>query len=83
MFGSIYYAPARLSRQLLCATKNVKNGLYNAVNININDEQCQSFHSSWPLNKAEDRKSMLASMPKVEEGVEGEKSFDLDMGRIS
>lgn len=34
--------------------------------------------SSCCLQKSEDRRAMLASMPKEDEGVDGEKSIDID-----
>ncbi|CAO1428755.1 unnamed protein product [Diamesa tonsa] len=37
-----------------------------------------SFHSTNVNLKAEDRKEMLASLPKKDEGADGEKSIDMD-----
>nr|CAG4638747.1 EOG090X0DZ9 [Cyclestheria hislopi] len=36
------------------------------------------FHGSSPLLKREDRREMLASMPRMDEGTEGEKYVDID-----
>lgn len=37
-----------------------------------------SLHTTGACLKAEDRKEMLASMPKKDEGAEGEKTISLD-----
>lgn len=37
-----------------------------------------SFHTSRGCMKTEDRKNMLASVPKKDEGAEGERSVSLD-----
>ncbi|XP_065334058.1 small ribosomal subunit protein uS11m [Cloeon dipterum] len=37
------------------------------------------LHTTVPRSKAEDRKEMLASMPKKDEGTEGEKTIDVDL----
>ncbi|XP_066973486.1 small ribosomal subunit protein uS11m [Macrobrachium rosenbergii] len=40
----------------------------------------QCLHTSSTTAKAEDRKEMMASMPKKDEGTEGEVSVDIDSG---
>lgn len=42
------------------------------------NQRLASLHTSAFLNKAEDRKEMLASMPAKDEGTAGEKSIDID-----
>ncbi|CAB3364447.1 Hypothetical predicted protein [Cloeon dipterum] len=37
------------------------------------------LHTTVPRSKADDRKEMLASMPKKDEGTEGEKTIDVDL----
>ncbi|XP_067119450.1 small ribosomal subunit protein uS11 [Centruroides vittatus] len=44
--------------------------------INLRLMQC--IHTSSICEKRDDRKAMMASMPKRDEGVQGEKSFDID-----
>ncbi|KAK7079570.1 hypothetical protein SK128_026700, partial [Halocaridina rubra] len=39
-----------------------------------------SLHTSLAMAKVEDRKEMLGSMPKRDEGTEGEVSIDIDAG---
>ncbi|XP_045602865.1 small ribosomal subunit protein uS11m [Procambarus clarkii] len=41
-------------------------------------EQLRGVHVGLANTKAEDRKEMLASMPKMDEGTEGEVSIDID-----
>lgn len=44
----------------------------------IQNQRYAGLHTSAILNKAEDRKEMLASMPAKDEGTVGEKSVDID-----
>ncbi|KAM7360319.1 mitochondrial ribosomal protein S11 [Cochliomyia hominivorax] len=44
----------------------------------VQNQRFTGLHLSAILNKAEDRKEMLASMPAKDEGTAGEKSVDID-----
>jgi hypothetical protein len=47
-------------------------GLQNGINK-------RALHTSLPRCKVEDRKEMLASMPRKDDGTEGAKTFDIDL----
>ncbi|KAF4525533.1 hypothetical protein B566_EDAN015841 [Ephemera danica] len=38
----------------------------------------RTFYTSLPRSKSEDRREMMASLPKIDEGTAGEKSIDVD-----
>lgn len=46
--------------------------------INVLRILSNSVHTSGACLKAEDRKEMLASMPKKDEGADGEKTISID-----
>lgn len=53
--------------------------LYNFKKLNIVQTQHLSkLHTGNCLQKAEDRKEMLASLPAKDEGTAGERSVDID-----
>nr|CAG4645827.1 EOG090X0DZ9 [Lynceus sp. MCZ IZ 141354] len=54
--------------------------------LNISDHTLRHFHTTNFVAKKEGRKEMMASMPKPDEGNQGEKAVDLDAaihGRLS
>ncbi|XP_076330429.1 mitochondrial ribosomal protein S11 [Tachypleus tridentatus] len=42
----------------------------------------RAFQASASICKAEDRKAMMASLPRKDEGVQGEKSVDIDSSKL-
>ncbi|XP_013772368.1 uncharacterized protein LOC106457494 [Limulus polyphemus] len=42
----------------------------------------RAFHASASIWKADDRKAMMASLPRKDEGVQGEKSVDIDSFKL-
>ncbi|XP_043278865.1 28S ribosomal protein S11, mitochondrial [Venturia canescens] len=59
----------------LASLNSNKLGGFNSLAIN-------SFHTTSKLQKVEDRKMMLNSMPKIDEGTEGEQHIDIDYSNI-
>ncbi|CAN8005321.1 unnamed protein product [Ixodes hexagonus] len=80
---SRFKAVLAVSRSLSSGQTKFGNFLNSLEPVAMSRSGQRAVRTSCLLNKAEDRRSMMASLPKKDEGTQGDKSADIDASHIT